>query len=888
MLETKTADSLFPENIPEELRRRPQWVNWRLERRGDDLTKIPYSPRTGERAKSTDLATWATFEESTRGVREDGYSGVGFVFCSGDPYVGIDLDECRNPETGELESWAEKIVREMDSYTEFSPSGSGVHVIIRGQLPKGWRNRKDKVEVYDKGRFFTITGKVREDTPRTFNDRQAQLEEMFAPILGPDRSALGRRPDADHSDLTDLTDEEILRKAAAAGNGPKFQCLWAGDTSDYDSHSDADLALASMIAFWTGPDEARIERIFSESALADRDKWRKRQDYRTRTIRYALKGMTDFYTPPHRPPADTSDAGEEENRAMRSRREEGHKELKEIVYGEGGGRPAGMPFNTTDMGNAERLAARHGEDLRYVHAWGGWLVWTGRHWEADETGEVVRRAKRTARAIYGEAEKPEYAELRKELGRHAIKSEAKSRIEAMVALAQSEPGIPVRPDELDADRWLLNVENGTIDLRSGELREQRREDLIMRLAPVEYDPDAKAPTWGEFLERVLPSEELRGFVQRAVGYSLTGDTRERVLLILHGMGRNGKSTFLEAIREALGAEDGYAMKTPAETLMAKPAGGIPNDVARLKGARFVAASETEKDRRLAEALVKEITGNDTISARFMRAEWFDFRPTHKVWLATNHKPEIRGTDRAIWDRIRLVPFDVRIPDEEIDRELPEKLKAELPGILAWAVRGCLDWQENGLGEPEEVREATEAYRSEMDALASFIEDCCVVHLDATATSQALYDAYKAWCEENGERSESKRSFGVRLTELGFERARGSQSVHIRRGLGLRSDREPDPAPESDPTGGKGHSKKSLQNRAMPDVGSARSDPSDPQSGMNGLSGPAHGGNPELGSLGSLGSLADRAIGVEEAAEELRRAGSGPAKALAAYLEKPNA
>jgi len=541
-----------------------------------------------------------------------------------------------------------------------------------------------------------------------------------------------------------------------------------------------------------------------------------------------------------------------------------HEDLNEIIYGDG--RPVDMPYNTTDVGNGQRLVSRHGEDLRYVGAWGRWMEYDGTRWAIDDTGEVERRAKETARAIYGEAERASSSELRKELGRHAMKTEAMNRIDAMIKAARSEPSIPVRPDDLDADPWLLNAQNGTVDLRTGELREHRREDLISKLTPVDYDPNAKAPTWEAFLERVLQSEGLRTFVQRAVGYSLTGDSRERVLLILHGMGRNGKSTFLEAIREALGAAEGYAMKTPAETLMAKPAGSIPNDIARLKGARFVCASETEAGRRLAEALVKEITGNDTISARFMKAEWFDFKPTHKVWLATNHKPEIRGTDPAIWDRIRLIPFNVRITDDEKDTELPEKLKAELPGILAWAVRGCLDWQRHGLGEPEEVKEATADYRAEMDVLAAFIEDRCVVHPDATVTSKALYAAYAEWCDENGERAEKQRSLGSRLTERGFKRGRGTGNAHIRLGIALRSDLTPDPdtsggsdpSPDpgsgSDPTYQKGHAEKHPQISEKRFEDRTQSDPSDPKSGMNGSKNPSQAVNGEKGSLGSLGSL----------------------------------
>jgi putative DNA primase/helicase len=450
-------------------------------------------------------------------------------------------------------------------------------------------------------------------------------------------------------------------------------------------------------------------------------------------------------------------------------------------------------FHLSDLGNSERLIARHGHNVRYVHDWRRWLVLDGRRWKPDDTGELARRAKQTVGEMFHQADPGNGGNIDKELVRHAMRSESKSSIEAMVVLAQS--AVPVTPDLLDRDPWFLNCENGTIDLRTGVLREHRREDLITKLAPIEYDSVAAAPAWESFLERVLPDAEVRAFVQRAVGYSLTGDTRERVLLLLHGTGRNGKSTFLEAIREVMGD---YAMKTPAETLLAKPAGGIPNDLARLKGARFVSASETEANRRLAEALVKEITGQDTISARFMRAEWFDFKPTHKTWLATNHKPVIQGTDPAIWDRIKLVPFTVRIPDGEIDRGMMGKLRAELPGILAWAVRGCLEWQRTGLGTPHAVAEATEQYRDEMDVLGGFIDECCTIGPDKWCKFADLYTSYVRWCEESNERPEKKRRFADSLTERGFEKDSGAKNVAIRRGIALRHDDDPDPSRVNDP------------------------------------------------------------------------------------------
>jgi len=422
-----------------------------------------------------------------------------------------------------------------------------------------------------------------------------------------------------------------------------------------------------------------------------------------------------------------------------------------------------MAEHLTDLGNARRLVARHGAELQYCHPWGKWLVWDGKRWTMDNTAEAVRHAKETVRAMYAEAAGTADEETRKALGKHALKCEAIGRITAMLDLANSEPSIPVLPDRLDMDPWALNVLNGTVDLRTGQLREHRRQDLVTKLAPVVYDPDAACPTWERFLLEVMNGDQdLIGFLQRAIGYTLTGDTSEQVLFILHGKGANGKSTLLETLRAMLGDE--YTIQIRPETLMIRQGDAIPNDVARLKGARLVNARETEEGKRLAEGLVKEMTGGDTITARFLRQEFFDFRPEFKLFLAANHKPTIRGTDLAIWRRIRLIPFAVTFPEDKQDKQLAKKLQAELPGILAWAVRGCQEWQNRGLGIAAAVKQATEAYRSESDILAAFLDECTFIDDNSETQAKPLYDAYKTWCDEGGEKWEKQTMFGRRLKE----------------------------------------------------------------------------------------------------------------------------
>lgn len=444
--------------------------------------------------------------------------------------------------------------------------------------------------------------------------------------------------------------------------------------------------------------------------------------------------------------------------------------------------------NLTDAGNAARFALQHREWARYCFAWRAWLLWSGQCWRRDPGDGAMRMAKATAQGIYLEAGGAASEGERKQIAKWAITSESEPRLRAMLNLAASEPGVPVTPEELDADPMLLNCQNGTADLRTGALRPTRREDLITREVPVVFDPAATCPTFDAFLEHIFAGNaRVIGFLQRAIGYSLTGDTTEQCLFVLWGGGSNGKSTLLTTAVTMLGE---YAVSTRPETFMVKSGDAIPNDLAQLKGARLVIAVEAEAGHRLAEGLIKQATGGDRLTARFMRAEFFTFEPTFKIFLASNYRPTIRGTDRAIWRRIKLLPFSVTIPDDQQDRHLADKLKAELPGVLAWAVRGCLAWQRHGLGEPDEVRVATEIYRTDMDVLGGFLRDCCVTDEPAARIgSGPLYQAYDGWCHTNGERAVSKRAFGLRLVERGFTQAR-TKDERLWHGLRLRGAMDP--------------------------------------------------------------------------------------------------
>lgn len=498
------------------------------------------------------------------------------------------------------------------------------------------------------------------------------------------------------------------------------------------------------------------------------------------------RAATQRYAPPTSDEDDFLDAPEI-NEAPKEESEENPTTEK----------PAGERIYLTDLGNARRLVDRHGKNLRYSPAL-GWLAWDGKRWERDDSGQVERWAKETVMAMYGEAaellraiaketneEKQDKLRKRAEaLQAWAKKSQGAKELAAMQKLAKTEPGMYVSIPELDRSPWLLNCQNGTLDLRTGTLQKHRREDLLTKALPVAYDPEATCPTWEKFLLRVLPDPEVRAYVQRAAGYSLTGDVGEQCLFFLFGDGSNGKSTFLKTM---LSLMTGYGQQAPADLLIVKQGNSIPNDVAGLRGARLVATIEVEDGKRMAEGLMKQLTGGDAISARFMRGEWFQFEPTFKIFLAANHRPQIAtGDDFAVWRRIKVIPFTERIEEHEKDPRLGEKLRGELAGILAWAVRGCLEWQASGMQEPAAVSASIEAYRSVSDVIGRFIEEACLLKPTAQVKASVLYVNYHRWCEENGHRPMSSTKFGELMSKReGIEKVKSGGNLYLGIGVCLR-------------------------------------------------------------------------------------------------------
>jgi putative DNA primase/helicase len=392
-------------------------------------------------------------------------------------------------------------------------------------------------------------------------------------------------------------------------------------------------------------------------------------------------------------------------------------------------------------------------------------------------------AKDTARAIDDELQRVA-DEKREALRKHATYSEKDAGRRAMLNLAQSE--LPTNQSELDAHPWLLNLQNGTLDLNTSEFREHSPADKLTKVSPVRFDPTADCPTWSAFLHRIFEGDpETIFFVQQMTGYVLTADTREQCFFLLHGTGANGKSTLLNTLLFILGD---YGRQADFETVLAKNADGGPrNDLAALVGARLVAASEGERGRRLAESMVKQITGGDAITCRKLYGEPFTYSPEFKLLLSTNHKPRIAGTDHAIWRRVRLVPFNVTISEDEKDPELLNKLKSESSGILNWMLQGLESWKEKGLIQAQSVKDATATYRGEQDALGPFIMECCSTGDAMRAKLSELYETYQQWTKDAGEQPITKRAFAERLTERGFSPRQGTGNVRFVFGLGIRQE-----------------------------------------------------------------------------------------------------
>lgn len=469
------------------------------------------------------------------------------------------------------------------------------------------------------------------------------------------------------------------------------------------------------------------------------------------------------------------------------------RQLRKIANSIGKKPPHVEDEHRTDLGNARRFIEMNQKKVRAIlsRRRRPWVIWSGQRWELDVTGETERMAKMTVRTIYKEALQEPDEEKRDELTKFALQSESAHSIRAMLELAATEPEISLTPDGLDANPWLLNLQNGTMNLKTGELQPHKRSDYITKIAPVVYDDSAEAPLWNKFLREVLnDDEELIAFLQRAIGYSMTGDIREHCLFFCYGQGRNGKSTFLDTIREMLGD---YAMQADFTSFQARRSEGPRSDVARLHGSRFVPAVEAQAEKEFDVAAIKQMTGGDKVLARKLYEDFFEYKPQFKLWLAANHKPMVKEQTEAFWSRIRLIPFTITIPVERRKKNLVNLLREEFAGIFNWALAGCLEWQKlRGLKEPERVLKATNAYREEHDILGDFFAAACELDSNAWTATPQLYGAFTEWwTETRGHRSTplAMSWFGRALGERADLRPRKRHNTRGWQGISVKEIKE---------------------------------------------------------------------------------------------------
>ena len=723
-------------NIPQEMKDAPQWVC----AVGND--KVPKNPKTGGNAMSNNPDTWGTFKEAVEACKKYKFDYLGFMFAP--PYFGVDLDHCLENDT-----LCDDFVETLRSYAEISKSGNGLHIICKGELPKGAR-RRGNVEMYSNGRYFICTGNVYNDSYTQIVDCTETikfLHEKYLPASEP-KASVSKQV------TIELEDHEVIDKARHCKSGQMFNILYSGDwQSLFSSQSEADLSFCNHLAFWTGRNAIQMDRIFRSSGLM-RSKWDGNM-----TIQKAIASCVDVY--------------------------EGQENVSDLAisFFQGGNKFAVKSvkiYNKTDSGNAHRLYDKFGDVIRYSYNRKKWFFWDNRKWQLDESGAIKKLADEICDDLYKEALLEQDEDLQKSAMKFAHKTESHNNKEAMIKECQHLYDIPASPNDFDAYLEYLNCFSGVINLRNGELLPHDSRLMLTKLCYSEYDNSGKKPKrWLKFLDEVTNgNKELQEYIQRCVGYSLHGSTQEQCVYFLYGMGNNGKSTFLDTLSDLFGD---YANNTQPESLMmhSKLGGtGANSDIARLKSARFVTSEEPTEGVRLNEGLIKQLTGGSKITCRFLYGDEFEYTPEFKLWVATNHKPVIRGTDFGIWRRIKLIPFEVNIPPEKVDKNLKYKLREEFPQILAWAVEGCLKWQKYGIQEPKCVTDATAEYKKEMDLIAGFVEQCIVIDYDCREKIMAseMFSIYSKWAKQNNEWEMSSKRFFMEAKKRLPETGRSSKGV----------------------------------------------------------------------------------------------------------------
>jgi putative DNA primase/helicase len=755
-----------PAGIPQAMKNVRRWCCWAAvpKQKADGTVEYTKEPRRGhapgKRASSTDAATWCDFETAYAHVQTGEMSGVGFVL--GDGWAGVDLDDAFVG--ADLRPDAAAIVSRLSSFTERSVSKTGVHVIVHAELHRGIKT--SSVEVYGEGRYFTMSGDRLDGCHQTVESRQAELDALVQDLQNErarnTRSLVPTNAVSISDDRTRLTppppasDEEIIERAHRACRG--FADLWAGNIAKYDGDdSRADLALAGYLAFMCGPEQDGLVRRLMEQSRLKRDKWVENRTYLERTISkaYGERGEDDFFHWNGHPrkaelvPISVPSPGTPPDRGL----------LLDLTHSS----------TVDDTGFARRLAEEGRDHIRYVTSWGKWITWDGSRWNVDDGTGAVQQAQILRDRLWHEfADLP----LKKKTAlalKYIKQCGSAKKIRDIVGLLRHQQPIRISHEQLDQHRLLLNLRNGTIDLRTGECLPHDREHFITQMAAVAYQPFAEADLWEQFIhEAMLGDAELIRFLQVSAGLMLSGDVSVQAMWCHHGNGANGKSTFLGTIANLLGD---YATAAPPNFLMTRQTESHPTEIANLYGKRLVTAIECEGGKRMRESFVKMLTGGDKMAARRMHENFWTVDPTWHLHVAFNDPPTITGTDDGIRRRLKIIPWRADFRGAKQDKSIKERLESEemRPGILNWCLAGFRDYLANGLPSNSAVEDATAEYVSEQDVLGVFLDEECVIGPACQVVFPAFLKSFHGWLETRGEHPGywSGKKVGADLKRRGF-------------------------------------------------------------------------------------------------------------------------
>ncbi len=791
------------DGIPEALRSTARFCVWKIEERDGRPTKVPINPRTGGGVMVNIPSTFSTFDVAVKSYqaslnKPDPYLGLGISIASG--LVVIDIDHCVDS-AGAITDFAQDVLDIIgDAYVELSPSGTGLHVfgIAHGftfdKIRYFMKKSELGLEVYVAGstnRFMTLTGQALADCgTAALPDISSTLPELLEEYMQrPPQQQ--KKPVEPHSYLSD---ESVMAKAGSGKQGTKFKQLYTGDFSAYGSHSEADLALASILAFWCGCDVEQMDRLYRESGLM-REKWDRAQGgstYGQLTLQKAASSCTDAYNPlgsGYGTPDEDFDAVEVEISTETSPSDAPlpdpqNPESSSLSTAEQRKRDAaiidftpayssltvrltdlnpldGSKYPTTDMGFGQLFADYYKPIARYCPERKLWFVYDGVVWRADEgdmrisemAKRVIRRLHNFGVLIQNEKSRDAYLEAVK-------KRQARRGRDMMIKDAQSV--YPISFKAFDRYPLLFNLKNGTLDLQTLAFREHRPDDMLTKVAGLNYDPNASCPRWNSYVSEIMQGDEDRArYIQKALGYTLSGDTSLECLFILYGAtSRNGKGTMMETY---LTIQGDYGRTANPDMLASKfnnssSSSGPSEDVARLAGSRFINISEPERKITLNSALTKRLTGNDTITARYLNENSIEFRPSFKIFINTNHLPNI--TDMTLFQsgRIKIIPFNRHFEEEEQDKGLKKlfRQEANLSAIFNWILDGYVLYTLEGLEMPASVIAATSEYNRESDRFGQFVDECLEEDEALEVRTSAVYRVYQQWCTDNGYKPESMK------------------------------------------------------------------------------------------------------------------------------------